>query len=383
MKKKNAFLIYILFFSGVLISFLAGFFTNTFIRTRFESFPVLLEAHQLLLNNAYYEIPEEPMLEYGMIRGMLDAYGDEYTRFLEPVQHELEDDELSGEYGGIGVRFGTDSDGNVIMYPFPEGPAARAGVRDGDVLISIDDLRIDEQTSIESIAAAMRGPEGTHVNVSVRQQDDQQIREYRIQRENFPLPSVTSHVDVTYPQLGVVEINLIAATTTQETQTAIDNLLSQGIDYLLVDLRNNRGGLVDTGINFASMFLEEGNILEQTYRNKPTTTYSVKNGQKYLDIPLVILVNGNTASSAEIIAGILQANDRAVLFGSNSIGKTSIQYVYTLSDESSIHITASKWNIPQLDYDLAVQGLIPDVEIKDDSSEDEIIDAVFDYFSRR
>lgn len=380
MKSKVPFAYYLLLITSVLFSFLVGFIVNNYIRTGFANFPILHEAHQMLQNNAFYDLPEGPALEYGMIRGMLDSYGDPYTRFVEPVQHELEDDQLSGVYGGIGVRMGTDPEGNVVLFPFPDGPAADAGILDGDILAMVEDLVVNTTTATDEIVAALRGPEGSRVSISIRRPATAEILEFRIKRQNIPLPSVTWHPDVAHPQIGIIQINLITATTTDELGKAIEDLLERGATDLLIDLRGNRGGLVDTGVDIASVFVDDGVLLEQTYRDQPTTEYTVRSGDKYLDIPLAVLIDQNTASSAEIIAGILQARDRAVLIGSNSFGKNTIQYVFTLSDESSIHVTSSQWSVPGLGYDIGEAGLVPDIRIEDGASETEIANIAYEYF---
>jgi carboxyl-terminal processing protease len=378
----RSFFLTLLFLSLLMASFTAGCFFNQHKLLNETAFPVLSQAHDILIAHGYSEPPAEPALEYGMIRGMLAAYGDPYTSFAEPAQHELETNSLQGTFGGIGVTLGIDPLGFYVLYPYPDSPAARAGILDGDRLLQVDDLIVAAETSPENIQAALRGPVGEQVRLSIARPPDYTKVLLTVDRMEIPLPSVIWHLEPAEPRLGIVQINIIAASTCQEVTNAFVDLQARGADVYALDLRNNAGGLLDAGIGISRLFLTSGIIIEQQYRGQQVESYYAEQPGVFNELPLVILVNHNTASAAEIIAGSLQANDRVILIGTPTFGKDTIQLVFDLNDGSSLHITAAHWWIPGLYLPLADHGLQPDILIDPASASksDPFIDAVISNF---
>jgi carboxyl-terminal processing protease len=381
MKYKRVLFFYLLFFIGASLSFGFGYLIRAFQDlTQRPEFPILEQAFDILENHAYDEIQEEKELEYGMIRGMVEAYGDPYTRFEEPAQHELATDELEGKYGGIGASLEQDVDRNVILHPFQDGPAMKAGVLDGDRLIKVDHLEILPITPMDTIVAALRGPEGERVTIEIARPPRMTLLSFSIKREDIPLPSVTWHLDSKEQWLGIVRINLIAASTEDELLKAFEDLTSRDATHFILDLRDNRGGLLTAGIDIARLFLKDGTILQEHYRGQEIKSYEVKNPGPLWDFPLFIFVNSNTASAAEIVAGAFKVNQRATIVGTQTFGKDTIQLVFDLQDGSSLHVTAAKWWIPGLGDNLSETGLHPDISITNgDDPGDPYIQAVIGY----
>lgn len=344
----------------------AGFAGGYLVRGRsgLAGRPVLAQAYRILADHGLQELPPAPVMEYGMIRGMLEAYHDPYTLFVEPPQHELEGNTLQGSFGGIGVRLGRDPEGNWVLYPFPESPAARAGIQDGDRLLAVDGQAITPESAADRLEAAIRGPAGQPVRITVARAPDFTPLELEIRREEFPLPSVSGHLDVGEPRLGVVEVNLIAASTPDELRKAFNDLQARGAQGFALDLRDNGGGLLTAGVDAARLFLKEGIVIQQQYRGQSLETYRVEKPGPLAGVPLVIFVNQHTASAAEIIAGALQAQGRASLIGTRTFGKDTIQLIFDLKDGSSLHVTAAHWWVPGLEAPLAGQGLQPDIPVE-------------------
>lgn len=383
MKKKPSLINIVLLLVIISTAFATGFLTHAFFVQGTREYGLLSEAHNILRNHALNDLPGENVLEYGMIRGMLDEIDDPYTRFIEPVQTELSNDDLAGSYGGIGANLDRDLEGFVIIYPFPEGPAAEAGIMDGDRLILVDTLEIVPEASIEETGAAIRGPVGDPVSLRIARPPSYETLDFKIKRQEIPLPSVTWHTAPGDPKLGIIDVNIIAASSSAEIEIAVADLKDQQAQYFALDLRGNGGGLVDAGANIAGLFLDEGDILQEQYRDKPVETYSVKNTGSLADIPLVVLVDANTASASEIIAGALQMRGQAVIIGQPTYGKDSIQLAFELNDGSSVHITAAKWWIPGLDVAISETGLQPDIIVPlDDSQNDMTVAAAIDYFNQ-
>jgi carboxyl-terminal processing protease len=387
MKYKRVLFFYIIFFVGAALAFGFGYLIRAIQDTAkplASELPILVEAYDILKNHAYDDLPADPALEYGMIRGMVEAYGDPYTRFLEPVEHELETNQLEGRYGGIGSGLAYDPDGYVILHPFPEGPATEAGILDGDRLVSVDTWEVLPNIPIDEVVAAIRGPEGESVTIEVARPPDYKLLTFKIKRQDIPLPSVTWNIDPGEPRLGVIQVNIIAASSPDEIQNAVADLEKRGATHFVLDLRGNRGGVLSSGVDIARLFLVKGAIIQQHYRNQEVETYEVDKPGPLAELPLVVLVNHDTASAAEIVAGALKIQDRAKIIGTPTFGKDSIQLVFSLEDGSSLHVTAAKWWLPGLETPVGEGGIQPDILVStEESSGDPFIQAAIQAFFNR
>jgi carboxyl-terminal processing protease len=380
-RTKLVFLLFIIIALGFLGAFLSGFYLKAYFSAKNNDFPILNQAYQILVNHTYSPLPEPTNLEYGMIRGMLESSADPYATFQEPVQHELEANNLQGSFGGIGVEFNYDSEGNFLLFPIGNGPAAKAGINKGDRLLQVDQLIVNTETSLDQIKAAVRGPIGENVHILIYRSPSEPVLEFDINREVIHLPSVTWRIFPDDATIGIMKINIIADSTPQEILDAVGQLQLEGAEEFVIDLRDNGGGLLTAGVDIARLFLKDGIIIQQQYRGDNVETFRTVKPGVLSDIPLVILINDKTASAAEIIAGALQAHNRAILIGSNSFGKDSIQLIFDLDDGSSIHITAAKWWLPNIDYPISEGGLKPDIEISQgENLVDVILDAAVEYY---
>lgn len=341
-----------------------------------SKFPVLSEAYQLLSDNAIIPLPSGKKLEYGMIRGMLQAYNDPFTTFVEPPQHELQTQQLQGKYGGIGVRIERDAQNNIYLYPLPDSPALKAGVRDGDRLFKIGPLAMTPKTTNDELQASIRGPIGQKVQVTVGHQPNYAPVDLVIDRQEMALPSIAWNVVPAQPGIGVVHVHIIAQTTPDEVTKAINDLRAQGATRFIIDVRNNGGGLVDAGVDFARLFLKTGVVIEEQYRGQPVKAYTTDKPGAFSDLPIVVLMNNGTASAAEIFAGAIQGQKRAPLIGSHSYGKDTIQLVFSLSDGSSLHVTSAHWWIPSLQSrSISGKGLQPDIPLPDNADDGQFMQA--------
>jgi carboxyl-terminal processing protease len=223
---------------------------------------------------------------------------------------------------------------------------------------------------MDPVKAELRGPVGEAVMVTIGRTPDYLPIEYKIKRTEFPLPSVTWHIDVDEPRMGVIELNVFAASTPEEIQRAVDELESRGASAYVLDLRDNFGGLLTAGVDVARLFLKDGVVIEQQYRNQSSETFRVLRPGPLVEIPLVLIINQHTASAAEIVAGSLKSHDRATLIGAPTLGKDTIQLVFDLIDESSMHVTAAHWWVPGLNPPVGENGVQPDILV--DSNHDAI-----------
>jgi carboxyl-terminal processing protease len=379
--KKEIFISTIVTIISLGIAFAAGFFTNQYINPPELNLPILSQAQNIVKNHAYFDLPTDPSLEYGMIHGMVEAMDDPYASFEEPAQHELSQDSFEGEFGGIGSEITIDEERRIVLYPFPDSPAKEAGIMDGDILIGVDGIEITPDMDIHTVVSMIRGPEGEKVTIIVRRPPQMTEQEYIIKRRVFQLPSVTWRILDEQPEIGLIDINLIASSTVEEIKKAITELKSEQVIYFILDLRGNGGGVLDSGIEIAELFLEDGDVvIYQQYKGgQPEVSKATKDGE-FSTLPLVVLIDDFSASASEIIAGALQANQRAPLIGIPSYGKNTIQLVFTLDDNSSIHVTSAIWWLEGSSPEMNFQ-LIPDIEITNENpSPDDYLNLAVDYF---
>lgn len=353
-------------------AFVAGYFTNDFMEMRrgevtvatdeAQEFGLFWEAWGHVQDNFIGELPTSKELTYGAIRGSVALLGDPYTFFVEPVEREIERQSLQGTFGGVGATVTRPEEGGpILLEPIPGNPAAEAGILSGDELVAVDGVAITPEITVEEVANLVRGEKGTIVVLTVIHPDETEPVEIEVERGDILIPSVSYRLLRENDQVGYIQLTRFSGESANEIETAVRDLQSQGATQLILDLRGNGGGLLDAAVAVADHFLTEGPILYQQSRGQEERVYEATEVTLAPDIPIMILVDGGTASSSEILAGALQDRGRALLVGSTpTFGKGSVQLVYDLSDGSSVHVTASRWYTPNR-HQLDQQGLTPDI----------------------
>lgn len=327
-----------------------------------DYFAVFWEAWHILERDFYGQLPTAQQMTYGAIRGVLSTLNDPYTIFVEPKPRRLEKDDLRGSFGGIGAWLSKREDGAVVLKPMEGKAAQRVGILDGDIVIKVDEHEITPEMSLEDVILLIRGPVGTVVKLTVSRQGHSEPLVFEITREVVETPTVTWRLLDESQGLGYVSISLFTERTNKELETALKDLKAQGTTRLILDLRNNTGGLLDSAVDVASQFLSDGVVLYEKRRDQGEKAYPVQRGGKATDIPLVVLVNKGTASASEIVAGAIQDSGRGILIGESTFGKGSVQLVYDLSDQSSLHVTVAHWFTPNR-HEITGNGLTPDIVV--------------------
>lgn len=348
------------------LAFGAGFGAATLIQQRSLSsshnisLDTFWDVWQLVERDFVGSLPSPQERVYGAIRGSLGALNDPYTVFVEPQSHQREKEDLRGSFGGIGVTMRRNAQGDLVLIPLPDSPALKAGVEDGDILISVDARPITPTMSFDDIAAVVRGQVGTTVKITVRRASQSELISFTIARQVIETPSVNSRILDDSPQIGYLGIERFTERTGVEVKRALEDLRQNGAKQIILDLRDNGGGLLDSAVDVASQFVGDGVVLYEKQKGKDERTFVVKPGGLATDMPMVVLVNHATASASEIVAGALRDHERAVLIGEQTYGKGSVQYIYDLNDGSSLHVTAAEWFTPNR-HQLTGNGLKPDV----------------------
>jgi carboxyl-terminal processing protease len=323
-----------------------------------ENLTTFWEAWHILDDEFLGEPPSEVERARGAIHGMVGAFNDAYTIYLEPEPRELERDEMRGRFGGIGAWVTQDEAGNIVLSPMPDRPAALAGILDGDILVSVDRQLVTGLSS-QQVVALIRGPLGSSVHLVVQRPETDESLEFDVKRDEIELPTVQYRTLQEDPPVGYVSIRLIGERTPQELTDALKSLGDAGVQRVALDLRGNPGGALTASVDVTSQFVSGSVVLYEQRKDGQEKPYYAQRGGLALDWPIVVLVDAGTASGSEIIAGALQDHERAVLVGERTFGKGSVQHVHDLSDGSSLHVTVARWLTPKRQQ-LDGAGLTPD-----------------------
>jgi len=357
----------------ILIAFAAGFTYSQLIpdnRTDLpEEFDLLSEAWQSL--SEYYVNDLDPdVLSKGAIEGMLEALGDPYTAYIE--SHEMELSDLEGSYEGVGAYVSQEDGQLIVVSPIAGSPAERQGIRSNDRILEIDGESTEGMSLMEAIMK-IRGPKGSTVTLLVLHTDETDPTEIAIVREEIQLESV--YLDLLPDNIAHLQITHFEADTTAEFIPALSDAVDAGVSGIILDLRGNPGGYLYIVVEIADEFLDGGTVLyEADGEGNIFDDYAATDGGMATDIPLVVLVDGGSASGSEVLAGALRDNERATIIGTTTYGKGSVNILHRLSDGSGLYITIARWLTP--DHHLIEgTGLVPDIEVE---MSDEDIDAGID-----
>jgi carboxyl-terminal processing protease len=310
----------------------------------------------------YGQIPQTPISTYGAIKGALATLDDPYTLFIEPEPAAEEKAQLEGKFGGIGAFIQRDEQGQVILDPMPDQAAEKAGLLKGDILVAVDGQPIALEMATDDIVKLIKGEVGTKVTLTLQRAGTEEPFDITIERAPIETPSAQWRILEQAPKIGYIQLTSFTERSNKELDRAFEELSGQGAESYILDLRGNGGGLLETAVDVASQFLREGVVMREDRKNQGERVYEVRNGGKALDQPLVLLVNGGTASASVIVAGALQDYKRATLIGEKTFGKGSVQLIYELTDASRLHVTVAKWFTPNNNA-IDGKGLIPDIEV--------------------
>ena len=325
------------------------------------------QVYQALKDNYDGQLTET-QLEDGLKHGLAQATHDPYTVYFTAKEAKDFTDELNNSFSGIGAQLGQDKDGNLeIIAPIDGLPADKAGLKAKDIIVSIN----GESTSgmsVDDAVSKIRGKKGTTVKLQVVRNKAQPL-EFTVTRDDITLPSVkTKTLD---GNIGYIQISTFANDTVDLTQKAADQFKNQNVKGIVLDLRNDPGGLLDAAVKVSSLWLPSGkNILQEKRGNTVVNSYSATGGNELNGIPTVVLVNGGSASASEITAGALHDNKAAYLIGEKSYGKGVVQQLINLGDGSQLKVTVASWYRPN-GQNINKKGITPDktVKLSDDDAQ--------------
>lgn len=332
-------------------------------------FGILNEIYRILQEDFVNPESLDPdLLKQGAISGLLETLGDPHTEYIDPETYALGIDIISGTFEGIGAQVEQDpvTGDIVILTPFRDSPAEKAGVRPGDIIRAVDGVST-EGWSVAEAVRRIRGPAGTEVTLTLERTNGE-IVDVTITRGTIVIPTVfTRPIEdaegLPVEDLAYIEVEQFTEQTVRDLRQELKKVISQGYQGLILDLRQNPGGALDATVEVADMFLDGGLILTQVDRNGNRTDYEAKPGGEATEIPMVVLIDRFSASGAEVVAGALRDNGRAVLIGETTFGKGSVNHLRQLSDGGALYVTIARWLTPS-GQQIEGVGLIPDIAVE-------------------
>jgi carboxyl-terminal processing protease len=315
---------------------------DTDVRDSVRSFT---EVYEVVQQNYAEPVNPDKAIYNGAIPGMLRVL-DPHSNFFDPKSYAALREEQRGKYYGVGMQVGPRNNKVIVIAPFTGAPAYRAGIRPGDIIIAVDGKPTDNM-STSDVADLLKGPKGTTVKITVLREGTDKPIDFNVVRDEIPRYSVDVHFMIR-PGIGYIHVSGFQETTEHEVSQALDQLQQQGeLKGLILDLRQNPGGLLSEGVGVADKFLKKGQVIVSHHgRSSPEKVYRAAHGNGGKDYPLVVLVNRGTASAAEIVAGAIQDHDRGLIVGETTFGKGLVQTVYPLSENTGLALTTAKYYTP-------------------------------------
>lgn len=330
----------------------------------YEKLKIFSEVLYLIQTNYVDEVDLQEVI-YGGIQGMLKTL-DPHSSFMPPEVYQEMQVETSGQFGGLGIQIGIKDDQLTVIAPIDDTPAFRAGIEAGDLILKIDGTSTKDMLVTDAVKL-LRGPKGTTVTITIMRGGFEKPKDFTITRDIIEIKSVVSKMLV--HNIGYVRLRQFQENSAEEMENALNELESQGMEALVLDLRSNPGGLLNSAIEIADKFLDKGKLIVYTEGRKKTQDMRfVAHGElTHPNYPMVILVNHGSASASEIVAGALQAHSRAILLGTQTYGKGSVQSVIPLSDNSGLRLTTAKYFTPD-GRSIHEKGIAPDIVVSLEST---------------
>ena len=326
----------------------------------YESLDLFTDAISIINSGAVDEVDSKDLI-YGALKGMLSSL-DPYSQFLDPETYKEMKVTTEGEFGGIGIEISIRDNLLTVISPIADTPAYRIGIKANDKILKIDEESTKDITIMEAVKK-MRGKPGTSVKLTILREGEGRLLEFNIVRDIIKIESI-KEAKIIEDKIGYIQLVEFQEHTQKDFERELKKLEAKGMKGLIIDLRNNPGGLLSVAVEITDIFLPEGKTIVSTQGKNSAQNLVFKSHKEpaHLDYPIVILINEGSASGSEIVAGALRDNKRALLLGAKTFGKGSVQTIIPLSDGSAIRLTTSKYYLPGGES-IHEEGILPDIEV--------------------
>lgn len=326
-----------------------------------DLFAPFWQSWDLVHENFIDQPVDDELMMQGAIRGMMDSLGDQHSSYMDPDQYRQANMPLEGSYEGIGAWVDATREYLTILSPMEGSPAEKAGLQPGDQIIAIDG---EDMTGIDGnlVIRKVLGPAGTSLTLTIFRQEAGEPFDVTLERAEIILP--TLETDTLDENIAYIKLYNFSQKATADFEAAVEELLAQNPEGMILDLRNNPGGERDSAVAITSQFIDQGVIMYQEYGDGSRDTFDALEGGLATDIPMVLLINEGSASGSEIVAGAIQDHQRGTLVGMTSFGKGSVQnWIPLVDEEGLVRITFARWLTPN-GRTIHEVGVVPDIEIE-------------------
>lgn len=360
--KKRSILLAVLLAGGVVTAVLPP--VRSAVDDSYQQIKLVVDVLQHV-REQYVEEVDQKKLIYGAAAGMARTL-DPFSQFMEPEDHKEMKTETQGQFGGLGIRIAIRDGWLTVITPMPDTPAYRLGILPGDKIVKIEG-DVTQGLGVEEAVQRLRGKPGTKVTIGILREGEKEPRDFTITREIIKILSVRS--TLLDGKIGYVKLSEFIETSDADMLKALKALDEKGMSSLVLDLRNDPGGLLTAAVDVGKLFIGDSKIIVYTQgRSQPRQDFFADSKAPYADLPMAVLVNGGSASASEIVTGALQDHQRAVVVGSETFGKGSVQSVIPLDDGSALRLTVAKYYTPSgrsihRDEKTKKGGITPDIVI--------------------
>jgi carboxyl-terminal processing protease len=319
-----------------------------------------------ILRSDYVDQLDSKKLMYGALKGMLSSL-DDYSQFMDPDEYNEIKIETKGEFGGVGVEISLKDGILTVVSPISGTPAEAAGIKSGDKIVKIDG-KVTKSVTLNDAVKQMRGKPGTQVTLTIWRESTQKVFDVPLKRDMIKVKSIKK-AEILEDKIGYIKLVEFQENSNRDLDEALKKMEAQGMDGLILDLRNNPGGLLDGAVDVAERFLPKDKVIVSIKARNPADTNVFKSSGSFFkkDYPLIVLVNEGSASASEIVAGAVKDNKRGIVLGTKTFGKASVQTVIPLNDGSALRFTTAIYLTPSGKM-IKGQGITPDVVVERDQN---------------
>lgn len=362
--------------AALFVLFIVG---GSLLASNYKHFGNLVRVYSLIRTQYLFPVDATTMVD-GAIKGIVNSLNDPYSVYLDPKTFSALQEQIRGSFGGLGILVGVKNERLTVVRTYQGTPAARAGIQAKDVIVKIDD-RDAVGLDLETAVGLMRGPVGSAINISVKRNGVPAPLEFSMTREEIRVPTVEGRV-LPDSYIGYVVVSQFTEKTADEMKDTLAKLMGEQVKGLILDLRDNPGGELFAAVNVAKNFIPEGPIVYIDYRVGKDQEYLSEG--KTVQLPLVVLINGGSASAAEILAGAVKDTGAGTLVGTKTFGKGIVQTVFPLENGAGLKLTTARYLTPSKN-DINKKGVEPDVTVQqtDDRSRDIQLDQAVDLMNQK